>query len=166
MMECRVATGLPSPIITWERDGEIVNQSENVKFISNYQILQIKEVSLDAAGRYTCNAQNIAGSDYRNFIVTVHTPPKMEKNFDDESSMEIIAYGSLTLDCKIHGGAITWYKDARLIDQSERIRLSPGNRKLFILNADSEDEGEYTCTSTNIAGTTRRVIDVTVLGQG
>lgn len=61
--------------------------------------------------------------------------------------------------------AIYWEKDDVKLtpDKEYRIDISGGHSKLYINNANKKDEGWYTCTAINSAGTTITRTKVTVL---
>ena len=161
-LQCQIFKGAPQPAIHWEKDGVQVQSSSNYRLLHKGQVLKIDQIDEDSAGRYTCTARNTAGSDYRSYVISVHQPPSLDETLD-EDTFQIIEFGSLTLDCAISGGRFTWVKDGVPLVPSERLRFSPANRKLYIINATPEDEGEYTCTATNIAGSTFRTIKVEIL---
>jgi hypothetical protein len=58
---------------------------------------------------------------------------------------------------------LTWEKDELTIDKEYRIDINGGHSKLFINNANRKDEGWFTCTAINSAGTTLTRTKVTVL---
>jgi hypothetical protein len=60
---------------------------------------------------------------------------------------------------------LTWEKDGvKLdIDKEYRIDINGGHSKLYINNANKKDEGWYTCTAINSAGTSITRTKVTVL---
>ena len=94
--------------------------------------LFIRNVDSESAGRYTCTIINKAGSDYRNFLVSVYHPPSFDNTQgpfskdpsslaqwilgfwlvnnwkrpkgNDNTDHEVILSGSVTLDCKVSGG--------------------------------------------------------------
>lgn len=59
------ATGDPDPKVIWLRNGKILNKKNILNHVSNAEILddelKIKKVSIEHAGRYTCEAKNKAG---------------------------------------------------------------------------------------------------------
>ena len=60
---------------------------------------------------------------------------------------------------------LTWEKDEvkLTIDKEYRIDINGGHSKLYINNASKKDEGWYTCTAINSAGTTITRTKVTVI---
>ena len=75
-LDCAIAQdALPAPEFRWEKDGEVVSPNEQFRILNNGSKLFIRQVTGDLAGRYTCTVSNKAGTDYRNYLVTVHHPP-------------------------------------------------------------------------------------------
>ena len=75
-LDCAIdPSALPIPDVRWEKDGIVIESSEQYRIMSNGAKLFIRNVNSDSAGRYTCTVTNKAGSDYRNYLVTVHHPP-------------------------------------------------------------------------------------------
>ena len=109
-------------------------------FMNNHQILKIVQIDEESAGRYTCSVINEAGSDYRSFVLSVHQPPQLEELVEG-GNFDVVEFGSTTLDCSISGGNLKWTKNGVEITESENYRISPGKRKLYILNAAQGDQG-------------------------
>lgn len=57
-----LASGKPTPTVTWTRNGIPVKRSNNVKILKKGR-LRIKSFSSDDVGRYQCVASNIYGTD-------------------------------------------------------------------------------------------------------
>ena len=56
------ASGNPTPVMSWEKDGEEIIPTENLIEIStNGSLLTIRNVTTDNAGWYTCTASNKVG---------------------------------------------------------------------------------------------------------
>ena len=128
------------PEIKWEKDGVEIETSDRVRIMHQEKKLFIRNVDSESAGRYTCTIINKAGSDYRNFLVSVYHPPSFDNtqgpfsksiligqsqwrlligHFEnaignDNKDHEVILSGSVTLDCKVSGGVpipqIKWFK--------------------------------------------------------
>ncbi|PAV72711.1 hypothetical protein WR25_18698 isoform C [Diploscapter pachys] len=78
------ATGNPEPTIVWLKDGEFLhptNISQIIKsahFVGNE--IKIARIKDGDGGRYTCEALNRAGRQEQDVLVTVMTPPRIEKD--------------------------------------------------------------------------------------
>ncbi|KAG7487577.1 hypothetical protein MATL_G00024890, partial [Megalops atlanticus] len=56
------ATGSPTPVITWYKDGVPVVPSSSVQILQGGKTLKLQKAATADAGRYSCKAINIAGS--------------------------------------------------------------------------------------------------------
>ncbi|POI31768.1 hypothetical protein CIB84_004481, partial [Bambusicola thoracicus] len=71
-LQC-IASGIPSPSITWLKDGQPVNTArENTRLESSGRVLQVVEALPEDAGRYTCVATNAAGEAQQHIQLRVH----------------------------------------------------------------------------------------------
>ncbi|XP_010080185.1 PREDICTED: hemicentin-1-like, partial [Pterocles gutturalis] len=71
VLDC-VASGSPSPSITWQRDGHLLAEDDKHTFLSNGRRLQILNSEITDTGRYVCIVENIAGSAKKYFNLNVH----------------------------------------------------------------------------------------------
>ena len=61
VLNCLPPIGIPIPDVTWEKDDQLLNVSENPRYIIlDGGSLQITTVEADDAGGYMCVATNIA----------------------------------------------------------------------------------------------------------
>ena len=107
--------------------------------------LFIRNVDSESAGRYTCTIINKAGSDYRNFLVSVYHPPSFDNTQgNDNTDHEVILSGSVTLDCKVSGGVpipqIKWYKFGEPLRPSLKLGYSLSFRQSCRHNPKVSDE--------------------------
>ena len=65
------ATGCPSPIVQWYRDGVPLSGSAGRTRIDENNSLIIEKLSGSDAGLYLCNATNNVGFAYRTVLLTV-----------------------------------------------------------------------------------------------
>ena len=72
-LPCR-ATGFPPPVITWYKNGHVIEEERKHFKIRNWEII---EISFEDHGIYTCKAENVFGSDQSSVDLTV----KGEYNF-------------------------------------------------------------------------------------
>ena len=56
-LHCK-ATGFPPPIVTWYKDGQVI---EEEKRHFKKRKLEIKEIQFEDRGLYTCTAENLLG---------------------------------------------------------------------------------------------------------
>jgi len=72
-LECD-ARGDPEPVITWLKDGEVMdkNSLRHIRFLSGGRVLQIIAAKVDDTATYSCLAENVAGQEQRRFQLNVH----------------------------------------------------------------------------------------------
>ncbi|XP_036834633.1 hemicentin-1 isoform X2 [Oncorhynchus mykiss] len=162
-LECR-ATGTPSPILTWFKDGQPVRQGEGVRVTANGRRLVISRPQVSDTARFQCVATNEAGDHKRDFNVAVHVPPSIRSTGASERS--VVLHKPISLQCVPNGTplpSITWLKDGRPVDTAqEHLKLESAGRTLHITEARLEDAGRYTCVATNAAGETQQHIRLSV----
>ncbi|OPJ77524.1 hemicentin-1 isoform B [Patagioenas fasciata monilis] len=148
------ATGVPSPTITWLKDGQPVEEGAGHKILFNGQKLLISRAQVSDTGRYKCVAANKAGEHEREFDVTVHVPPTIKSAGTSERA--VVISKPVTLQCVASGipsPSITWLKDGQPVNTARgNIRLESSGRILQVVKALLEDAGRYTCVATNAAG--------------
>ncbi|KAK7933456.1 hypothetical protein WMY93_004352 [Mugilogobius chulae] len=151
--QCRVS-GRPAPKVEWSRDGEVLSPDgdPHVEFLENGQVLKVKSVRLRDQGLYQCLASNNAGTQMRQFRLTVHAPPAI-KGPSETTDVSVVLGFSTVLPCDVEGSpppTITWLKD----NQPIALRLG---------SAIGESTGLYTCKASNPAGTAIKHYSLSVL---
>ena len=75
------ATGNPTPIILWTKDGSPINNNSRIRFSKHNRLLTISNVSRTAdSGHYRCVANNNLGNDTLN-VATVDIQCKFSSQF-------------------------------------------------------------------------------------
>ncbi|XP_039259628.2 MAM domain-containing glycosylphosphatidylinositol anchor protein 2-like [Styela clava] len=162
LLECR-SKGRPVPKIQWLREGNVTINDNRITIVKNGK-LQIRNVSRDDAGTYTCIPTRINGFS------------KLAKiNFQDEVELDvnyppevIPSYkvwrrqmgDKLTLTCQKQnakpdwGISYRWTKEGRSVTEtnSQTITISP---------LKGSNYGVYVCTVSNEVGESQCVINVT-----
>ncbi|NXX95340.1 HMCN1 protein, partial [Centropus bengalensis] len=167
MLQC-IASGIPTPSITWLKDGQPVNTARgNIRLESSGRILQVVEALPEDAGRYTCVATNAAGEAQQHIRLHVHEPPKLE----DAGKMlneTVVVDNPIHLGCRATGNplpAITWYKDNRLLPGAAGATFQTRGQVLQIEGAQVSDAGVYKCVAVNAAGTAELFYSLQVHGK-
>jgi len=65
------AQGIPFPNITWLKEGNLLLESERIRYLLNGRQLEISLAQESDASDYTCLATNIAGKATREFTLEV-----------------------------------------------------------------------------------------------
>uniref|UniRef100_A0A674IMN9 Hemicentin-1 n=1 Tax=Terrapene triunguis TaxID=2587831 RepID=A0A674IMN9_9SAUR len=152
-LQC-VANGIPSPSITWLKDGQPVNTARgNIR--SSGRILQIAKALLEDAGRYTCVATNAAGEAQQHIRLHVHEPPSLEHS-GKMLNETVVVNNPIHLECKASGNplpTITWYKDSHPLTSAASVTFLNRGQIVQLDSAQISDTGIYKCVAVNTAGT-------------
>uniref|UniRef100_A0A7M4F499 Ig-like domain-containing protein n=1 Tax=Crocodylus porosus TaxID=8502 RepID=A0A7M4F499_CROPO len=158
ILQCEVAGTGPFEI-GWFKDKKQIRSSKKYRLTSQKSVisLEIAGVQLSAGGKYTCVAENDAGSQtcFGELAVKDRTlPPFFTKPLRNVDS---IVSGSCRLDCKVAGSlpmTVSWFKRDTEIKTSAKytVHFAEGSASLEIKHLDTNDAGLYTCRATNSAG--------------
>uniref|UniRef100_A0A8B9ER49 Hemicentin-1 n=1 Tax=Anser cygnoides TaxID=8845 RepID=A0A8B9ER49_ANSCY len=163
VMDC-VASGSPSPSITWEKDGHLLAEDDKPTFLSNGRRLQILNSQITDTGRYVCVVENIAGSAKKYFNLNVHVPPNVVGT--NPENLTVVVNNFISLTCEVTGFPppdLSWLKNGKPINLNANTFIVPGARTLQIPRAKLSDDGEYTCVARNQAGESQKRSFLTVL---
>nr|XP_022322237.1 hemicentin-1-like isoform X1 [Crassostrea virginica] len=160
------ASGIPPPVITWYKDGNVVDFSkdENIQLDKDGQELTIKVTEVKHTGTYSCEAANEAGTAKLDFDVFVEVPPSISQT---EKSPKVKVGEETILHCPASGTPepeIVWLKNGQPIDFSltSGLREQAGGKELHIHNAVVDYGGVYTCVASNSAGDDQVEIELEV----
>ncbi|XP_074156716.1 neural cell adhesion molecule 2 isoform X2 [Sminthopsis crassicaudata] len=118
--------------------------------------LQILNINKSDEGIYRCEGRVEARGeiDFRDIIVIVNVPPAI--------TMPLIFFNAtadrqeeMVLSCRATGSPepnISWYRNGKLIEDTEKYTLKKNNSELTVKNIINSDGGPYVCRATNIAG--------------
>ncbi|KAF6729918.1 Hemicentin-1 [Oryzias melastigma] len=153
--QCRVS-GRPAPRVEWSRDGEVLSRDgdPHVEFLEEGQVLKVKSVRLRDQGLYQCLARNNAGTQMRQFRLTVQVPPVI-KGGNETTEMSVVLGFPTVLPCDVEGSptpSITWLKDNQPIVSSPQLTYSRNGQALRLGSAQGGSSGLYSCRATNPAG--------------
>ncbi|CAL8251670.1 unnamed protein product [Boreogadus saida] len=163
---CRVS-GRPAPRVEWSRDGEVLSRDgdPHVEFLEEGQVLRVKSVRLRDQGLYQCLARNDAGTQTRQFSLTVQAPPSI-RGPDGTSEVSVVLGFPAVLPCDVQGSpapSITWLKDNQPIVSSARLTYTQGGQALRLDSAQGDSAGLYTCRASNPAGSAHKHYSLRVL---
>ncbi|XP_025834444.1 Down syndrome cell adhesion molecule-like protein Dscam2 isoform X9 [Agrilus planipennis] len=160
-LQC-IASGNPTPEITWELDGRRLSNSDryqigqyvtvNGDVVSN---MNISNIHTNDGGLYKCVASSKVGSTEHRARINVYGLPyvrSMEKQ-------AIVAGGTLIVHCPYAGhpvDSITWERDSRVLPIIRKQKVFP-NGTLIIENVErASDQASYTCVVKNSQGYSAR----------
>ncbi|XP_071783895.2 hemicentin-1 [Centroberyx gerrardi] len=164
--QCRVS-GRPAPRVEWSRDGEVLSRDgdPHVEFLEDGQVLKVKSVRLRDQGIYQCLASNNAGTQMRQFRLTVQAPPTI-RGPSETSEVSVVLGFPTVLPCDVEGSpipSITWLKDNQPIVSSAQLTYTRGGQALRLGSAQGDSAGLYTCRATSPAGTAIKHYSLSVL---
>ncbi|XP_071430396.1 hemicentin-2 [Pithys albifrons albifrons] len=177
------ATGHPEPTVSWFQNDDPIVVGPRHQLLEGGMVLQVAAVEAGDTGRYTCVAENPAGSAEKHFALAVQgkappllwvgeaskafrllvmEPPRVEAA-SHPTEMSIAVGTPLELTCVVTGvpmPTVTWEKDGRLL---ARPWFMSGNEStLHVESTEVVDAGLYTCLATNPAGEDSRSFHVSV----
>jgi len=147
------ATGFPPPVITWYKDGHVIEE-ERTDFQKRH--LEITNILYEDHGIYTCTAENLLGRVQLSVTVTVKVPTK----FTTEPKSSVIAYKNwdTILKCDMFGypsPVITWTRSRKELPVNRHVIYGD---TLAITNTTEDDGGAYVCQGANELGSVMAVI--------
>ncbi|XP_071947832.1 hemicentin-1-like [Antedon mediterranea] len=147
-LSCK-AIGTPTPVITWKVNNTIIPGTVSINGSSTYRIVNVMK---EDAGKYTCVAENSAGSRDANAIVRIRVPPRIMKQ--SPRSWTAIPQSMTMFDCEVIGfpdPRVMWFKDGEPVSFDNRI-VRADNNSLVIYDTSEIDSGLYRCVGINEAG--------------
>ncbi|XP_047431963.1 neuronal cell adhesion molecule-like isoform X3 [Mugil cephalus] len=163
-LEC-IAEGLPTPDITWQKEGGELPSSRTS--INNFQkLLKISDVSEADAGDYRCTASNSLGSAHHIIKVTVKAAP-----FWISAPRNLILAPNETgmLTCRVGGEPkpqIEWFiNGAPLANAPMDISRKVDSDTVIFSNVQSGSSAVYQCNASNEFGYLMANAFVSVLAE-
>ncbi|XP_055041763.2 hemicentin-1 isoform X2 [Misgurnus anguillicaudatus] len=161
-LECE-ASGLPTPSLTWLKDGSPVSSfTDGIQILSGGRILSFISAQVSDTGHYTCVAVNAGGEQQREYELLVYVPPNI---MGEEVNNTVLIGQTVQLHCQsdaIPPPVLSWKKDGRPLYRKPGLSLSENSSLLKIDNAQVQDTGRYTCEATNVAGKTEKNYNLNV----
>lgn len=172
--QCTVS-GHPLPWSTWDKNGLIVTPSSRItiKEKDDYRTLEIEEVTHEDAGLYRITIENDFGrieATARLDIISVHGNSRKTQRITHSASPRNNPQfarrlmgnstkigGRMALACQFRGSsapAKKFYHNGAEVMETDRVRIVDDGEKceLVFENAESSDQGEYTCVAENDYG--------------
>uniref|UniRef100_H3D866 Protogenin n=1 Tax=Tetraodon nigroviridis TaxID=99883 RepID=H3D866_TETNG len=149
VLEC-LATGNPSPIISWSRADSKAIDVYNAKVLGNGNLV-IADVSSKHSGVYLCRATT---PGTRNYTVaaanlTVQVPPSIVERPESQTRPRA---GTARFMCQAEGvpPRISWFKNGEVVHLNGRIKMY--SSKLVITQIIPEDDAIYQCLAESEEG--------------
>ena len=167
IVKCPVA-GYPIEKIHWERDGQTLPINRRQRSYNNGTLIIEQIQRSQDAGTYTCMAQNKQRQTARrNVEIQVLVPPKI---MPIQSMTNMLREGMrAAISCQILEGDLPvnfrWERNGKSIlgTGNEIIRrLDEYSAALVIEHITSDHSGNYTCIASNIAGSEKFTVPLTV----
>ncbi|XP_066532707.1 brother of CDO isoform X2 [Hoplias malabaricus] len=150
VLEC-VASGYPTPQVTWAKDGHDLQHQNNTRFLLSN--LLIDAVSEGDSGTYACHAHNGMGTPGTATVlydVQVIEPPQVRVELQQQ---EPLWGDTVRFTCQVRGNptpSVLWLHNARPLSPSSRHRVTP--QTLRVLSVGPQDDGVYQCLAENWVG--------------
>ncbi|XP_072764140.1 uncharacterized protein [Anoplolepis gracilipes] len=165
-----IIDGFPQPTVLWSKNGQEMTAKDNVKisYAHNHVKLELKNVNVKDAGRYTCMVSNDVGnaSSTADLVVKKTIFPPV---FGKRLKAQVAKKGDrVVMEVEITGipePTVGWYKnDVPINERPQELRITQqGNcYTLFIDKVKEEDAGKYMVRATNAGGEAQSIADVAV----
>ncbi|XP_076629339.1 cell adhesion molecule Dscam1-like isoform X16 [Colletes latitarsis] len=165
-----VASGNPTPEISWELDGKRLSNTERLQVGQYVTVngdvvshLNISSIHTNDGGLYKCIAASKVGSAEHSARLNVYGLPFI-RHMDKKA---IVAGETLRVTCPVAGypiESIVWERDTRVLPINRKQKVFP-NGTLIIENVDRmSDQATYTCVARNAQGySARGTLEVQVM---
>ncbi|XP_017767409.1 PREDICTED: Down syndrome cell adhesion molecule-like protein Dscam2 isoform X2 [Eufriesea mexicana] len=165
-----VASGNPTPEITWELDGKRLSNTERLQVGQYVTVngdvvshLNISSIHTNDGGLYKCIAASKVGSAEHSARLNVYGLPFI-RHMDKKA---IVAGETLRVTCPVAGypiESIVWERDTRVLPSNRKQKVFP-NGTLIIENVERmSDQATYTCVARNAQGySARGTLEVQVM---
>ncbi|KAK0091472.1 hypothetical protein PV326_003179, partial [Microctonus aethiopoides] len=165
-----VASGNPTPEITWELDGKRLSNTERLQVGQYVKVngdvvshLNISSIHTNDGGLYKCIAASKVGATEHSARLNVYGLPFI-RHMDKKA---IVAGETLRVTCPVAGypiESIVWERDTRVLPINRKQKVFP-NGTLIIENVERHsDQATYTCVARNAQGySARGTLEVQVM---
>ncbi|XP_009071332.1 PREDICTED: hemicentin-1-like, partial [Acanthisitta chloris] len=163
LLEC-AAGGVPTPRITWRKDGAVLTGNNSRYSLLEDGSLHIPSAHVTDTGRYMCMATNTAGTERKRIDLQVLVPPTIAPG---QTNITVTVNVQTTLPCETTGiprPAVSWKKNGHLlsVDQNQNTYRLLSSGSLVIISPTVDDTAVYECSVSNDAGEDQRAVELTV----
>ncbi|KAK1196573.1 TITIN protein, partial [Pygoscelis papua] len=153
--------------VMWMKGKDIIQDDNKVRLTFEHGLatLQITGVQLSSGGKYTCVAENDAGSQSCFGELAVKEPATI---VDKAMSIDVTEGDPATLQCKFSGTkdiTAKWFKDGKelMLGPKYKINVTDTVSVLKVLHAEKKDSGEYIFEVHNDVGSSSCSASINVL---
>ena len=165
-IKCQVSAK-PSPAVDWYLNDKLITTDDH--YVIETYALKINKVTESDEGVYECRAFVTSTGDIeiRTIRVEVLEVPQI---VELPTEVEIIEGKTETITCKASGKPppkYSWVKsiERKDLSTSDRFGVDKDTGVLTITNVNRDDEGEYQCLASNMAGEAQTITKVVVIGK-
>ncbi|KAM6955926.1 obscurin isoform 4-T4 [Lycodopsis pacificus] len=138
----------PNGLVSWFKDGQKLQESENIKLKIEgpYRRLKIVSSGVEDSGEYVCDT-----ADASIFFHLSITEPPVQIVSPSQSQMELCQQASerMVLSCEISrpNAVVRWYRDGLEVEENGNLILEVDGvyRRLIIPETTVKDSAEYVC---------------------
>ncbi|KAL1021027.1 hypothetical protein UPYG_G00007780 [Umbra pygmaea] len=151
LLEC-IAAGIPTPVITWIKDGGDLDTT-NMKVKNYNKLLQIPKASIQDAGEYTCMAQNKIGYVEHTITVRVKAAPFW---LEKPTNLVLAPEENARLVCQADGNprpTIHWFINGDTIENPPSVpNMEVSGDTINFHSVTVAHNGVYQCNASNQYG--------------
>uniref|UniRef100_A0A224YXI4 Peroxidase n=1 Tax=Rhipicephalus zambeziensis TaxID=60191 RepID=A0A224YXI4_9ACAR len=157
------ATGRPTPLVTWKRDGLPLLQHARYHVSLTAGMLLISATDPSDAGTYRCTATSSIGEDSATIRLVVQQIPYFlerprEQDVLEGENVEFICSGAGS-----PAPELSWYKDGqRVTPDGETVKVLHSGKVLRLQAVARQAQGVYTCHAENTVGYSEAHADLSV----
>ncbi|KAL3249344.1 hypothetical protein MRX96_056063 [Rhipicephalus microplus] len=157
------ATGRPTPLVTWKRDGVPLLQHARYHVSLTAGMLLISATDPSDAGIYRCTATSPIGEDSATIRLDVQQIPYF---LERPREQDVLEGENVELICSGAGSPapeLSWYKDGqRITPDGESVKVLHSGKVLRLQGVARQAQGVYTCHAENAAGYSEAHADLSV----
>ncbi|XP_035116320.2 hemicentin-2 isoform X8 [Callithrix jacchus] len=149
------ARGVPTPNITWFKDGALLPPSTEAIYTRGGRQLQLEKAQSSDAGVYTCKASNAVGATEKATRLDVYVPPTIEGADRGPYMVKAVAGRPMALECVARGHpppTLSWHHEGLPVAESNELRLEMGGSVLRLDSLGEASAGLYSCVASSPAG--------------
>ncbi|KAK1875087.1 Titin [Dissostichus eleginoides] len=167
-LQCSLKGSEPMSV-SWTKDNHELKEAENIQitYENNIALLHFTNLQSKHGGKYSCQAQNQAGSQTCSAVVIVKEPAKVT---EEAKSISVTQGDPATLEARFLGTKplkARWLKAGKELSLGQRYKVQSTDTSsvLKIIKTEKGDSGDYTFEVSNDVGQSSCKATLTVLDQ-